>query len=119
MLIIRLFLTPLLRAIRLAGVFARDSANVVKLTISKNSLEISAESSQSGSQKNQLDVKVEDITTDSFTIAFNYRFLEDFLHSVRGEEVKMEFTTPDKAGVFTDSSDKEYLHLIMPVKIQG
>ena len=71
----------LLKSVKLAGVFARDSANVVKLTVSKNNLEVSAESSQSGSQKNQLDAKIDRDFSDSFTIAFNYRFLEDFLNA--------------------------------------
>ena len=105
------------RAVRLASIFARDSANMVKIKVFKDGLKISGESGQSGSQETRVDAKIEGATND-FEIAFNYRFLEDFLHSVRGEEVKMEFTTPDKAGVFTDTGDKDYLHLIMPVKIQ-
>ena len=110
------------RAVKLASVFARDAANMVKIKILKDSIKVSAESGNSGSQETEVEAKVEDperVTRGEWEIAFNYRFLEDFLHSVRGEEVKMEFTTPDKAGVFTDSSDKEYLHLIMPVKIQS
>ncbi|MFH1863786.1 MAG: hypothetical protein ABIJ85_02680, partial [bacterium] len=54
-----------------------------------------------------------------FEIAFNYRFLEDFLKAVRGEEVNMDFSSPNAPGVFTDPKDPDYLHLIMPVKIQG
>jgi DNA polymerase-3 subunit beta len=110
------------RAVKLASVFARDAANVVKLKILKDSIKVSGESGQSGSQETKVDAKIESSGSNlesGFEIAFNYRFLEEFLHSVRGEEVKMEFTTPDKAGVFTDSGDKDYLHLIMPVKVQG
>jgi len=44
--------------------------------------------------------------------------LEDFIHSVVGEEIKMEFSGVSTAAVFTDSTDESYLHLIMPVKIQ-
>lgn len=110
------------RAVRLASVFARDSANMVKIKILKDSIKVSAESGNSGSQETEVEAKVENTesaTRGEWEIAFNYRFLEDFLHSVCGEEVKMEFTTPDKAGVFTDTADKDYIHLIMPVKIQN
>jgi DNA polymerase-3 subunit beta len=110
------------RAVKLASVFARDAANVVKIKVLKDGIKVSSESGQSGSQETKVDAKVEASSggsADSFEIAFNYHFLEDFLHSVKGEEVKMEFTTPDKAGVFTDSGDKNYLHLIMPVKVQN
>lgn len=106
----------LLRAVKLASIFARDAANVVKIKVLKESLKVVAESGQSGSQETKVDAKIEGVTPD-FEISFNYRFLEDFIHSVKGEEVKMEFSTTTAAGIFTDSSDKDYLHLIMPVRV--
>ncbi len=113
----------LLRAVKLSAPFARDNANIVKLTINKDQLIIMAEGSSSGSQETKIDVKVESsfakASEDSeFEIAFSFKFLEDFLGSVDGEEVKMEFSGVDKPGVFTDPTNPDYLHLIMPVKIQ-
>ena len=105
------------RAVKLASVFARDAANVVKLTVGKDFLEISAENSQSGSQEMKIDAKVEG-DGKNLKIAFNYRFLEDFLNSVGGEEIQIELGGPNSPGVFTDSKDPDYLHLIMPVRIQ-
>ncbi len=108
-----------LRTVKLASVFARDSANIVKIKVLKDLLKITAESGSSGSQETKIDAKV-DFSGESsgpFEIAFNYRFLEDFLHSVSGEEVKMDFSDTDKAGLFTDTSDASYLHLIMPVRV--
>lgn len=107
-----------LRAVKLASIFARESANIVKLKILKDSVKFSAESSAAGSQETSVDAKVESGVKD-FETAFNYRFLEEFAHSVTGEEIKMEFSGVSSAGVFTDSTDESYLHLIMPVKIQG
>jgi DNA polymerase III subunit beta len=109
----------LLRSVKLAGVFARDSANVVKLTVSKDTLEISAESSQSGSQKNRLDAKIKNELSDSFTIAFNYRFLEDFLNAVKGESVILELSDPNAPALLLDDKDSNFLHIIMPVRLQG
>ncbi len=107
-----------LRAIKLASVFAREAANIVKLRMGEGSIKVSAESSAAGSQETKIDAKIEG-KTDGFEIAFNYRFLEEFLTSIKGEEAKMEFSGPDRAGVFADSSDSSYLHLIMPVKLQS
>jgi len=115
---VRLDKEELLRAVKLASIFAKEAANIVKLRLSKDSIKVLAESSSAGSQETDVEAKV-DGETKGFEIAFNYRFLEEFLHSVTGEEVKMEFTTTDKAGVFTDSSDPNYLHLIMPVRVQS
>ncbi len=106
----------LLRAVKLASIFAREAANVVKFKILKDGIVVTAESGQSGNQETKVDAKVDGLSGD-FEISFNYRFVEDFLHSVIGEEVKMDFSTTMAAGVFTDSTDSSYLHLIMPVKV--
>lgn len=120
---VRLDREEFLRAVKLASVFARENANIIKIKIQKDSVNIVAESGASGSQETKVDAKI-DTTSEAqvgieFVSAFNYKFLEDFLHSVTGEEVLIEFTTPDKAGVFKDTLDPDYLHLIMPVKIQA
>lgn len=113
-----------LRAVKLASVFARESANVIKIKIQKDKIKVTAESSQSGSQEAEVDAKIERSETlseaeGSLNVAFNYKFVEDFLHSVVGEEVKMELTDNQKAVLFTDTSDTNYLHLIMPVRVQS
>jgi DNA polymerase-3 subunit beta len=114
----------LTRAVKLASIFARESANIVKIKVLKDSIKVSAESGTAGSQETSVDAKMEsgdpnlESGKNSFEIAFNYRFVEEFLHSVSGEEVKMEFSTVSAPGVFTDTSDSSYLHLIMPVKVQ-
>ena len=112
----------LLRAVKLSSVFARDSANVVKIKLGRDNLLLSAESSQSGSQETQVDAKIEgDIKgkDGGLTIALNYRFLEDFLSTVEGDEVSIELTDANSPGVFKDTKDPDFLHLIMPVRTQG
>lgn len=108
----------LLRNIKLASVFARDSANVVKMEFNKGSLEIKAESQQYGNQKGKVDVKIDGSSDKKFTIAFNYRFLEDFLNSIQSEDVQMEFSEPNDPALFLDPKDNSFLHIIMPVRIQ-
>lgn len=107
----------LLRAVKLSAPFARDNANIVKIKVQKEGITVSAESSQAGSQETKVEAKVEG--ESKIEIAFNYKFLEEFLGSVKGEEVRMEFSGNEKAGIFLDPSDSDYLHLIMPVRIQG
>jgi DNA polymerase-3 subunit beta len=104
-----------LRAIKLASVFAREAANLVKIQINKDNIEILAESSQSGGGKTKVEASVEG---KGFEIAFNYKFLEDFLQAVTGDEIKIEMTSPSSPAVFTDPKDSTFLHLIMPVRLQ-
>jgi DNA polymerase-3 subunit beta len=107
----------LLRAVKLASVFAREGGNIIKLKLAGDLLKMSAESSVAGSQETKVDAKISG--GKDFEISFNYRYLEEFIHSVKGNEIKMEFSGVDRAGLFTDTSDSSYLHLIMPVKVQG
>jgi DNA polymerase III subunit beta len=113
--------SDLFRAVKLAGVFARDSANVVKLNVYKDGLDVLAESQRSGNQKTSIDVKVEGgvPAKNGLTIAFNYKFLEDFLNSVKGDDLKIGLNDPNSPGVFSDIKEKDYLHIIMPVRLQS
>ncbi len=66
-----------LRLVRLASVFARDVGNVVKISLKKDKLLISSESQYIGSQKGETEAKIEG---EDLEVAFNYKFLEDFLY---------------------------------------
>lgn len=100
-------------AIKTAAVFAREGANTVKLHLEDNVVEVSAQSAQTGSQESVVEAKIEGPALD---IIFNYRYLEDFLNITKGESVTMKFNSATAAGVFLDSDDENYLHLVMPVK---
>lgn len=108
-----------LRAVKLSSVFARDSANVVKLSLKKDLLILSSESSSAGSEEVKVDAKVKGLTSSGFEIAYNYRFLEDFLNVTKGEDIVIEFSDSNAPGVFKNPKDPDFLHLIMPVKLQG
>lgn len=109
----------LLRSVKLASVFARESSNTIKISLLKSKVSVAAESQQVGQQKNEIDAKIEGAPGKDFEIAFNFRFLEEFLNSVDGEEVSMSFSNTDSPGIFKDTKDPDFLHLIMPVRLQG
>ena len=106
------------QAVKLSSVFARRSSNVIKLTIKKDGLTVSSESEKAGTQTSHLDAKVEGLTND-LVVAYNFRFIEEFLNVIEGEDVGIELTDSTSPGVFKDPKDPNFLHLIMPVKIQG
>lgn len=107
-----------LKAIKLNSVFARDSSNIIRLKIDKNKVTICSESKQSGRNEVTLDSKYEELVpTNVIEIAFNYKFLEDFISKVESETVKFGLTASDAPGVLLDPEDKNYLHLVMPIRI--
>lgn len=103
------------QAIKQSSVFARQSANVVKFSLKKDSLELSANAPQIGQNKVTLDAKIEG---DSLDIAFNYKFISDFLTICTGNEIVLELNEALSPGLFRDLSDPALTHIIMPVRIQ-
>ncbi len=106
----------MLRAIKLIAIFARDFSNVIILNLKKNEVVIQPKTE---SQENQtiLEAKTEG---EEQKIAFNYRFLLDFLNHLSDEKnIVIEVTRPDAPAVFRSEKKPNYLHIIMPVRIQN
>ena len=83
----------------------------------KDFIKVVGESGQAGSQETKVDAKVEKNTKEELETAFNYRYLEEFAMSAAGEEISIGFNSSTSAGVFKDTKDPNYLHLIMPIKV--
>lgn len=104
-----------LRAVRAAAVFAREEASILRVKIEDGKLVVEAESQQYGRERAVVDAKTEGGEAE---VAFNYRYLLEFLGSINGEEVVFSINEPTTPGLFEDRKDPSYRHLIMPVRIQ-
>jgi len=106
----------LMRAVKSAAIFARDSANIVRLNISGQTVTVSANAATAGENKVELEAKVDGEGGD---IAFNSRFLLEFLANFPDSEALFEMTGTLNPGVFRPVKDASYLHVIMPVRVQS
>jgi len=104
------------KAVKLSSVFSRDSGNIVKLKVKNNKLLVSAESSTSGSQETELEIRSEDSVDTE--IMFNYRFIEEAVKVIENDEIQIKTTGPNTAAIFLDTNFSNFLHLIMPIKSQ-
>ena len=104
-----------LAAVRMATIFARESANIVRLKIEKGKVEVTANAPEVG--ENRVEVEAE-VKGEEEKIAFNSRYLLDFLGCVRTERVEMKMTGSLAPGVFGEEGKEEFLHIIMPVRVQ-
>jgi len=104
------------RAVKIASIFAREQANIVRLKIEEGRVLVSAETPQVGANESEVAAKTEG---EALEIAFNCRFLLDFLGSTKGEEIILETNSSLAPGVFKIKEDSSFLHIIMPVRIQG
>jgi DNA polymerase-3 subunit beta len=103
---------------RRASIFARDSANIVKIAVGSeeedaSAVSISAHAADIGDAADALDATIEGSPT---TIAFNARYLIDVLSNLGAEEAALELSGPLAPGVIRGIGKDDYVHVIMPVR---
>lgn len=104
-----------MQSVKLSSVFARESANIIRLKIEDGALNLSSRASGVGEGETKLEVDQEGENNE---IAFNVKFVLDFLKNVNAKEIVFEMNSALDSGVFKPVSEKEYLHVIMPVRVQ-
>ncbi len=103
------------KAIKTSYVFARQTANIVKLSIREDKIIVSANAPSLGSSIVEVDAKT---TGEENEIAFSARYLLDFFSNISEEDVSFEMMGHLNPGVFKIVGDDSYLHLIMPIRVQ-
>lgn len=105
-------------ALKTVSVFARDSSSVVKINLNpeKSQMTLSATASEVGENESVAFAKVEGEPAE---VSFNAKYLNDCLSNLSGEEVEFKVTGALTPGIFTPVGKSDYLHLIMPVRIQS
>lgn len=106
----------LLNAVKMTAVYARESANIIKINIKGKQMMLSANAPQVG--QNQVSIDIEQQGEDT-EIAFNYRFLLDFLSIIEQERVVFETSGALNPGVFKLEKSVDFFHIIMPVRVQS
>ncbi len=110
----------LLKACKAANVFARESANIVKLTVEPGSelapghITVQATSAETGDNVGEMDATVEGTPIQ---IAFNVKYLIDMLSAANAAQVALETTTPSSPGKFVPVGDDAFLCVVMPMHI--
>jgi len=103
-------------AIKMASFFARDTANNIKFQLKKPSkLNIIAVSPQMGDNISEL---TGEITGEDLEIAFNAKFILDVLPVLQSEEILIEFAGSLSPGILRPKTDKNYLYIIMPLRME-
>jgi DNA polymerase-3 subunit beta len=107
-----------LKAVRMAFIFARDAANIVRLQIIPGAdggparLIVTATSAEHGDNVSELDAEVEGAPVE---IAFNARYLIDALAAIDTPDVCLETRDPSSPGVIRPVNGGEFVHVIMPM----
>ena len=105
-------------ALRRVSIFSNKSTNQVALSITGSELQLTAQDvdfSFEGNERMKCQYEGEDMA-----IAFNARFLIEMLSATSSDEVKMELSTPTKAGIIKpveQDDEEDLLMLVMPLML--
>lgn len=112
----------LLKAVRVAQLFARDNANIVRVAVAppagqgkeQGQIRLTATSAEMGDSVNELDAMVEGADLE---IAFDARFLIEVLGTIEESHVVLETTQSTRPGTIrpVGVGEDEYLHVVMPM----
>ena len=107
--------SELIRNVKLISVFARDFSSIIICKFKRGELILSPkiEGGVENTTTQEIDFEGEDMT-----VAFNFKFLLEFLNTINEEKVIMELLRPDAPVVLKVQKEGDYLHIIMPVRIQ-
>jgi DNA polymerase III subunit beta len=104
----------LLRAVKAVAIFARESSNIMRFKVGDGEVRIEAAASQTGESEIEVEAQKEG---EDGVIAFNYRYVLDFLNSVNEERLKFKMNGSLAPGWFGLEKKEDLIHIIMPVRV--
>ena len=104
----------LMKAIELANTFSIDRENVVDLTMSENSVEISAKSDQVGSARSKIEMFR--YNGEPLKISFNSEFVLSAIRALSAEDVTFLFVGEMKPFVIKNAADDSVIQIVTPVR---
>jgi len=106
----------LISALERVAIMVNEKNSIVKFEFADNQLKLSGDSPDAGNSQDIIDIKY---SGEALTIAFNYKFILEFLKIVESEEVSVKLNSSLSATVFAPCSDEDYIYLVMPVQLRG
>lgn len=101
--------------VRRVSLFARENNNNIKLSATNDGkLSISTDETRVGEERAEISVKIEG---ENNKIALNAQYLLDVLNCVHGDRILLEIEDKLSPAVVKSVDDKDYVYIIMPLKI--
>lgn len=107
----------LLDQVKRAVIYSKESMNAVQIVATEQSVVIKAQSPTSGQMTGELHSAK--FSGSDITIAFNSRYLLDYLGVVGDEEISIAMTDSLKPVLITASGKEDWRYVVMPFKLNS
>jgi DNA polymerase-3 subunit beta len=101
-------------AVDRVATIATEKTRAVKLTIDRGTLTVSANSPESGSATEELEVVY---TATPLEIGFNSRYLLDITQQIEGDGCRLTIADAASPTIIRDTSDGSALYVLMPMRV--
>lgn len=101
--------------LKTALIFARESAGIVRLKIEQNEMKLISASSTIGHQESS--VRIQLISGGDQEIAFNVKYLSEFLSVVKPDQVWFGMNESLKPALFRPAGMENYRYIVMPFRV--
>jgi DNA polymerase-3 subunit beta len=106
-----------LHHIKSAMIFSSEGSNIVQIEITPDQVEVAAKSSLLGEYQSSLPAKGNVDTP--LKIAFNGRYLMDFLQKISGKECVVKCNDPLKPAQLSCTDLPDFTYIVMPFRLNG
>lgn len=106
----------LISALEIVSTMINEKTSIVKFEFTDGVLKMNADTPDAGASEDKIEISY---SGEDMVIAFNYRYLLDFLKIAEVEEVLIQMNTNLSAAVLRPKSEEDYLYLIMPVQLRS
>lgn len=102
-----------LKNIKLSAIFAREFSNIIIFEIKKDGVYIRP---RVGENEGSEVFQESEVEGEEQKIAFNYKFILDFLNNTKAKKIIFEMSQANAPSVFKEEGNNAFIHVIMPVR---
>ncbi len=103
-----------LKAVKLASIFARNEANIIKIETLEKSLKLTSEAKEVGGQETEVAAQIEGT---KILVAFNSKYLTEALSACQSSQVVIEFSGSLSPALIKPMGEEGLEYVIMPIRL--
>ena len=96
------------------AILSSEKSRGVKLVLRQGTLDISSSNPEFGDAREDLEI---DYPGQEIAIGFNARYLLDIIQAQKQEKIILQIRDNMSPGLITPAEDKDYLAVIMPMRL--